>query len=141
MSGGGAASGALSGFGAGLISGLILHATWILTPLALLVASKPNVYTGWVIHLVISTVVGAVFGAAIGRRGPLSERTLVAAGLGLGVLVFAVGPLTLIPMAIGLPPQFAYLSKWLKVGAGYLVYGALTGAFCFAAQRRVERRG
>ena len=135
-----AALGAFSGFSAGIAAGVILHILWVLPALSLLVARPPTPGTGWVVHLLISVLAGALFGIVV-RFIPKSRPGLVLAGIVAGFLVFVLGPLTLIPMAIGLVPQFPFIVKWLPVAAAYLVFGALLGAIHYAALGRpVERR-
>ena len=135
-----AALGAFSGFAAGIAAGIILHILWVLPALSLLVARPPTPGTGWVVHVLISALSGALFGIAV-MSIRQSRSNLVLAGIVAGALVFVLGPLTLVPMAIGLGPQFSFIAKWLPVGAAYLVYGALLGAIHYAALGRpVERR-
>lgn len=134
------ALGAFSGLAAGAVAGVILHILWVLPALSLLVARPPTPGTGWAVHLGISLLAGALFGIAA-QFIRQSRSTLILAGILSGLLVFLLGPLTLVPMAIGLPPQFRFIAKWLPVAAAYLVFGALLGAVHYAALGRpVERR-
>ncbi len=137
----GLVSGSVSGLVAGLVSGAALQSTWILPPLSLLIAKRPTLMTGWLVHLVVSVTAGALFGLSVEAAGISSRRALFVWGLAAGAGLFVLGPLTLVPMAIGLPPQFAFIGKWLKVGAGYLVFGAVLGAvYSRALGGPVERR-
>jgi len=79
--------------------------------------------------LLISALAGAVFGVAV-MTIRQSRPNLVPAGIIAGGLVFLLGPLTLVPMAIGLRPQFPHIAKWLVLG---VVHYAALG-------RPVERR-
>lgn len=136
----GVVSGSASGLAAGLVSGVILHYMWVLTPLPLLVGGTPSPVAGWVVHLALSLVVGIIFGA-VADRLHLTGRGLFVGGIVAGVVFFAAGPLTFVPMAIGLPPQYHLLGKWLKVGAAYVAFGVILGAAHHLIQTRpIERR-
>lgn len=140
MVGRGIALGGASGLVSGVASGVILHFLWALVPLPLLVARPPSVVGGWVVHLVISVVTGAMFGAVVAPLR-LSGRGLLVAGMLTGIALFLLGPVTLVPVAIGLRPQFPVLDRWLKVSAAYLTFGAVLGvAYSVAQKRPLERR-
>lgn len=136
-----AALGALSGLAAGLVAGTILHILWVLPALSLLIARPPSPMAGWTVHALISVLVGALFGLVVESMEHKSRSRLIVAGLIAGAAVFVLGPLVLVPMAIGLGPQFPFIMKWLPTGAAYLVFGALMGVIHYAAiGRPAERR-
>lgn len=132
--------GAFSGLAAGAVAGFILHLLWVLPALSLLVARPPSPDTGWAVHLLISLIVGALFGLVVEAIDAKSRQRLILAGTIAGVLVFLAGPLTLVPMAIGLDPQFPFIVKWLPVAGAYLAFGALLGAVHYAALGRPSER-
>lgn len=136
-------SGALAGLVAGFLSGIVLQQMWILTPLPLMFGRPPGVGTGWIIHLAIAVLFGIIFGAVFGAvlRGedPRLGATLVS-GAVTGAAVWAIGPLFLIPILLGLPPQFGLASRWLDVGLAYLLYGLALGGLFFLMTNKTERR-
>jgi hypothetical protein len=132
-------SGPLAGLGAGLLSGFVLQQIWVLTPLPLMVGRAPEARVGWVIHLSISVIFGAVFGAIV-RDTERSYGTVLVYGILLGLLVWLIGPLYLIPVLIGLPPQFALAGRWLQVGFAYVLYGITVGALHLLISAKSERR-
>ncbi|MGE5580654.1 MAG: hypothetical protein ACM3WU_11540 [Bacillota bacterium] len=136
-----AALGAFSGLAAGLVAGAILHILWVLPALSLLIARPPSPDAGWTVHGLISAAAGALFGIIVESMEHKTRSRLIVAGLVAGAAVFVLGPLVLVPLAIGLGPQFPFIMKWLPVGAAYLVFGALMGAIHYAALGRpAERR-
>ncbi|MGI6632940.1 MAG: hypothetical protein ACOX5M_07790 [Bacillota bacterium] len=132
-------AGLLSGAIAGLVSGIMLQLMWVLTPLSLLLSRPPNPATGWIPHIIVSMIFGLIFALAAGALH-LRRRGCVIGGLTTGVLAWIAGPLTLIPVWIGLPPQFSLASRWLKVGAAYLVYGLVLGAVFETLHERITER-
>jgi uncharacterized membrane protein YagU involved in acid resistance len=132
-------AGLLAGLVAGLVSGVMLQLMWVLTPLSLLLSLPPNPSTGWIPHLIISLVFGALFGV-VARMLRLERSGAVAGGLFTGLLAWIIGPLTLVPLWIGLPPQYTLASRWLKVLAAYLTYGLVLGEVFHAFRERIPER-
>lgn len=132
-------AGLLAGLVAGLVSGIMLQLMWVLTPLSLLLSLPPNPSTGWIPHLAISLVFGVLFGF-LASWLRLERRGAVAGGIITGVLAWIAGPLTLVPLWIGLPPQYTLASRWLKVLAAYLAYGLVLGEVFNAFQERIPER-
>lgn len=132
-------NGALAGLGAGFPSGIVLQQMWVLTPLPLIFGQSPGIRLGWAIHLAIAAIFGGVFGA-IFRETETRRGTVLIAGVLMGILVWVVGPLYLIPVLIGLPPQFGLMDRWLEVGFAYALYGICLGAFYILVLNRSTRR-
>jgi len=132
-------AGLLAGLVAGLVSGIMLQLMWVLTPLSLLLSLPPNPSTGWIPHLIISLIFGIVF-AFVAEAFLPGRSGAVAGGLIIGLLAWIVGPLTLVPLWIGLPPQYTLASRWLKVLAAYLAYGLVLGEVFHAFRERIPER-
>ncbi|HHY45432.1 MAG TPA: hypothetical protein GX512_06970 [Firmicutes bacterium] len=132
-------AGLLAGLVAGLVSGIMLQLMWVLTPLSLLLSLPPNPSTGWIPHLIISLIFGIVF-AFVAEAFLPGRSGAVAGGLITGLLAWIVGPLTLVPLWIGLPPQYTLASRWLKVLAAYLAYGLVLGEVFHAFRERIPER-
>lgn len=132
-------AGVLAGLAGGLVSGIMLQLMWVLTPLSLLLGLPPRPSTGWIPHILLSLVFGVAF--AFFAAAFLPQRSsAVAGGLVTGLIAWVLGPLTLVPLWIGLPPQFTLASRWLKVLAAYLVYGLVLGKVFHAFRERIPER-
>lgn len=133
-------TGLLSGLASGLLSGLILQQLWILTPLSILMGLPPNPAYGWVVHLALT----ALFGLLFAILSPFFNHDIngfIGAGLLTGVIVWMLGPLFLIPVLLGLPPQFYLFDRWLTVGLAFIVYGLGLGiTYAIIHFRLYERR-
>jgi hypothetical protein len=83
-----------------------------------------------VVHLGISAVIGAGFAAVLGSR-VRSSRDGLRAGLFYGAAWWVLGPLTLMPlfmgMGLGVNWTFAAASAMLPSLVGHLVFGAILG--------------
>ncbi len=132
--------GLLTGLAGGLVSGAILQEQGILTPLPLMLGKSPGITGGWLIHLFLSTIFGILFGI-VADRLDLGRTGLALAGLITGAVAWAVGPLLLVPVLIGLPPQFGLAGRWSSVGLSYLIFGLVMGLLCSVKEPYgVERR-
>lgn len=140
VSGRSAAAGGLCGLAAGIVSGAILQVMWVLAPFALLLGRPPAMGAGWVAHLAMAGASGVVFGIVAGVLR-LSRRGLLLAGMLVGIALFLVGPVLLVPAATGVRPESPFLIRWLKVGAVYLAFGAIMGViYGHVDDRLFERR-
>ncbi|UMZ74650.1 PQQ-dependent sugar dehydrogenase [Natranaerofaba carboxydovora] len=113
--------GAASGIVGGIMVSLFLWGGWMLPALGLLLTSV-SLIEGLVVVLVMTTLVGVIYGVAI-REKVDSFAASVLIGVGIGFLVWGLGTLILIPLALGFPPVFANpLDHGLSLLA-FLVYG------------------
>lgn len=141
-------AGLVSGFLAGLPMGLILQFGTDLLPVLATIAGASSVAVGWIIHLVIAAVYGALFAVIVAYPGIHSyvaefdvvEYTFV--GITYAVMIAAVS-ISILPfifelpwvagaaqeqLALGPGPSFGGLVPAAVFAAGHVVYGAVLGA-------------
>lgn len=128
----------LSGIGGGLLGGLVfglvLQSAGIIDTVALLVGDESSLGVGWITLLVITGVLGLVYGATFGRlphswtRGPLY-------GLAHGVVWWVLGVLLIQPMWHGYDIGTFGEATWFNL-LGYVLYGLITGVVTTAVASR-----
>ncbi len=97
-------------------------------PMIGMMVGIPSAPVGFLVHLVISALIGISFAVLLDRfLGSLSGG--LAYGLVYGGAWWFLGPLTLMPlmMGMGLNWNVAAASQMLPSLAGHLVYGAILG--------------
>ena len=128
--------GVVGGLAGGLVFGALMGAMGMLPMIAGLVGSGSAV-VGFVVHMVISAAIGAGFGLALGS---LSGTFGAGARLGLayGAVWWVLGPLVIMPLLMGMGPQFgaALTGPMLMSLMGHLLYGVVTGVVYAAYSRR-----
>jgi hypothetical protein len=120
------AAGAPAGIAGGLLFGLAMAHTGVLPTIATLVGSGSS-KAGFAVHMAISAAVGAGFGLLVrGQRCGTTETVFL--GVGYGALWWCVGPLTLLPLALGQPPawQLQAAQQQFPSLVGHLLYGVGT---------------
>lgn len=115
----------IAGIAGGIAFGAFLHVQGMIGMIAGLVGGQgPEL--GWVVHLVISAIIGAGFGLTL-ARGVSGWGS----GLGLGVVYggiwWVLGPLLIMPLWLGMP-AFQFSQQSLMSLIGHLVYGIGLGA-------------
>lgn len=125
--------GVLGGLAGGLAFGLMMQALGMIGMIAMLVGSE-SLAVAWVVHLAISALFGAVYGAVAAPRlsgwGPG-----LASGVLYGALWWVLGPLLLMPARMGMP-LFTVDTMALQSLVGHLVFGLVLGAVVVALARR-----
>lgn len=136
-----------AGVGSGLLGGaaaaLILYGAWML-PLMGLILTRVSLWRGLAATLIVGAAGGVVYSRLAGLIGAGRLR-IAAAGLALGLTVWLIGPLVLIPLWLGLPafpaspldqlPTLgAFLAYGLVVAISYPALTGETGAFGPPAQ-------
>ncbi len=123
-------AGVVGGVAGGLVFGMLMAMMGMLPMIAGLVGSQSPV-VGFVVHLVISAVIGAIYGLAVGNQ-PAAQQygSALPVGLGYGVIWWILGPLVIMPVLMGMGPQFGMaLSPMMLMSLmGHLLYGVITGA-------------
>ena len=128
------AGGALAGLAGGVIFGLLMQMIGMIGMIGMLVGSSATAVS-WLVHLVVSAVIGAGFGLTLDSRAT-SVPMGVGAGLVYGLVWWVLGPLLLMPAKLGMP-VFALNAGAGKSLMGHLIFGAVTGAI-YAARRRAH---
>ncbi len=124
------ALGVYSGLTGGIVFGAMMGAMGMLPMIGKMVG-YPTAVAGLLVHLINSAIIGAGFAVVIGRfvngiRGGVSK------GLLYGGFWWFLGPLTLMPlfmgMGLGVNWNAAAAVTMLPSLMGHLVYGAILGA-------------
>ncbi len=119
--------GAIAGLVGGVLFGLMMGMMGMLPMVAGLVGSN-NAAVGFVVHMVISAIIGAGFGLLFGGRvSTLQDGALWVAVYGF--IWWILGPLLIMPTMMGMGPQFgmALSMPMLMSLVGHLLYGIATG--------------
>jgi len=128
--------GALGGLLGGLVFTVVMVQIGFLPTVAQLVGSS-SVGVGLAIHLLIADLIGASYGLLF-RRQSFDVGSALGWGVAYGLLWWLLGPLTLLPILLGAPPQ------WTLAGAaatfpslvGHLAYGAALGVAFYRLEAR-----
>ena len=120
------AAGAPAGIVGGLAFGAAMAQLGVLPTVATLVGLGSS-RAGFAVHMAISAVVGAGFGLMVRRQrcGPSETMFL---GAAYGALWWCIGPLTLLPLALGQVPAWdvAAAQKEFPSLVGHLLFGVGT---------------
>lgn len=113
--------GVLSGFLGSLVAALILWGSWLLPALGLIM-TRVNLITGLVSVIILGILGGVVYALVLGTRTfPL--RTSLILGLALGIILWSVGFLLLVPFLLGQGPfPLNPLENWTSFLA-FILYG------------------
>ncbi len=98
---------------------------------------SPSAFVGFFVHLMISATIGGSFAVLLNASG---LRGGVASGLVYGVTWWILGPLTLMPlfmgMGLGVNWNVTAMSAALPSLVGHLIFGAILGV----TYRRLQNR-
>jgi hypothetical protein len=124
--------GILLGAAAGVLGGIVfgLMMQLLMPPMIGMIGSLVGAPAlGWLVHLVISALIGAGFGVTLARL-VTGWGTALGLGLAYGFVWWILGPLLFMPIMMGMGPQFgmALSGDMLMSLVGHLVYGAISGA-------------
>ena len=128
--------GALGSVGGGLLYSLVMAATGVLPHVAALIGAS-SAETGFVVHLIISTLIGMSFGALFRHEAP-DLRSGVIWGLVYGLAWWFFGWLTLYPILLGRAVTWDAAAAGAAMPGliGHLTYGATTALIFFLMERR-----
>lgn len=128
--------GAAASLAGGLLFSLVMMAIGFLPQVARLAGGTSPVL-GFVVHLLISALIGASYGLLFRHESP-DFGSGIAWGLVYGLIWWFIGPLTLLPILLGgsfsWTPEVA--GALLPSLIGHLLYGAATAAVFLALERR-----
>ena len=121
--------GAYGGLAGGVVFGAMMGMMGMLPMIGKMVG-LPSVFTGFLVHLVISALIGGSFAIFFGRFVRAASG-----GLGYGLVYggawWLLGPLTLMPlfmgMGLGANWNVVAASRMLPSLVGHLIYGAILG--------------
>jgi uncharacterized membrane protein YagU involved in acid resistance len=128
--------GAVAGFAGGLLFSLPMLDTGILPYVAQLVGSD-SALIGWLVHLVLSVVIGMIYGVLFSREAS-SAGLAVAWGLVYGLVWWFLGQLTLFALFRGQKYDWSIDEAGAALPSliGHLVYGATTALVFLWLERR-----
>lgn len=131
--------GVYGGLAGGLVFGILMGMMGVLPMIGKMVGF-PSTTAGFAVHLLISAVIGAGFAVLL---GPIARelKGALGAGLGYGLAWWFLGPLTLMPLFMGM----GFGVNWNVEAAaqampslmGHLIFGAVLGL----TFNRLVRRG
>ena len=132
--------GAYGGVAGGLIFGAMMGVMGMLPMIGSMVG-QPTAAVGFVVHIVNSTIIGAGFAIVLGRFVSGTASGL-GAGLAYGGVWWILGPLTLMPlfmgMGFGVNWNAAAAAAMLPSLLGHLMYGSVLGVtYTWLRQRDV----
>lgn len=136
---------------AGIAGGIVFFLVWLLAagPLVVQVLDGISLGTthlmnpvvGFASHMVISIIIGIFYAEVMSMwiSGPHYRRAILP-GLMNGVIWWIIGGLVILPLLLGLPPQFAaaFTPTLLVDLAAHLVYGVVTALVLVWLVRRGE---
>jgi uncharacterized membrane protein YagU involved in acid resistance len=124
-----ATSGAIAGLAGGAIFGVMMGMMGMLPMVGMLVRQE-NAVVGFIVHLLISAFIGAVYGLVAGRF-PNNATTAIIGGIANGVVWWVLGALILMPLMLGMTQMVFVIgqAQWLSL-MGHIIYGLVT-AFVF----------
>jgi uncharacterized membrane protein YagU involved in acid resistance len=127
--------GAAASLAGGLLFSLVMLATSALPRVARLVGGTSSLL-GFIVHLVISAIIGMSYGLLFRREAP-DKGSGLAWGLLYGLVWWFLGPLTLYPILLGGSLTWTTQAAGLALPSliGHLMYGAAT-AFTFIVLER-----
>ncbi len=119
--------GVYGGLAGGVVFGAIMGLMGML-PMLGNMSGVPTAWAGFLMHMMISAVIGATFAGLVQWTGwPAGIGT----GLGYGALWWVLGPLTLMPlfmgMGVGASWNVAALVQAMPSLMGHLIFGGILG--------------
>ena len=120
-------AGAVGGLAGGVVFGMMMGMIGMLPMVAMLVKSESAV-VGFLVHMVISAIIGAGFGLVFGGRA-LDFKSGALWGAVYGVIWWILGPLLIMPVMMGMGPQFgmALTMPMMLSLMGHLIFGVVAG--------------
>jgi uncharacterized membrane protein YagU involved in acid resistance len=119
--------GAIGGIIGGIAFGIMMTAQGMM-PMVAMMARSESVVVGWVVHLLISAFIGAVFGV-IAARLPSNWATTAIAGAINGVVWWVLGALILMPLILGMNEMVFQVGE-MQINSliGHLIFGVIAAA-------------
>ncbi len=130
-------SGIIGGLAGGLVFGIMMQAMGLMPMIAAMIGAE-SIIVGWLIHLAISMFIGVTYAVLL---APASSMVMaVVTGLGWGLLWWVLGPLLLMPTALGMG-VFMINQTTLMSLVGHLIFGAILGIVATMWLHRTQKEG
>lgn len=116
-------NGVLASLAGGAVMGMLMQMMGMIPMIAMLAGSQ-SVVVGWIVHLAISALFGVVYPVLFAKM-----QNQWGAGLIYGFIWYLLGPLTLMPLFMGMGVQWniAAISGSMFSFMGHLIYGLVLG--------------
>ena len=130
------ARGSIASLAGGFLFSVVMFSTGELPRVAALVGGT-SIAVGFVVHMLISVIIGATYGLLFRYEAPNVFASL-AWGLVYGAIWWFVGPLTLFPILLGTSLAWTSVAAGAQLPSlvGHLAYGAATAVVFLALERR-----
>lgn len=117
--------GVLGGLAGGMVFGMMMAMMNFMPTIAKMVGSD-SAALGWVIHLIISVAIGLFFAWWFGNQITSWSRSILF-GMIHGVIWWILGPLTIMPVKLGMGVQYSNAFSEMNLGSlmGHLIYGVV----------------
>lgn len=118
-------SGAIAGLAGGAVFGMMMGMMGMLPMVGMLVRQE-NAITGFIVHMLISAFIGAVYGILAGRFA-VNAKTALIGGIINGVVWWVLGALILMPLMLGMAQMVLVIgqAQWMSL-IGHIMYGLVT---------------
>ena len=115
----------------GLVGGVVFGAMMAMMGMLPMIGNmvgSPSAWIGFLVHMMISATIGGSFAVLLDASG---QRGDVGSGLAYGVAWWMLGPLTLMPvfmgMGLGVNWNVAGMTAAMPSLVGHLIFGAILG--------------
>lgn len=135
--------GALAGLAGGVVFGVLMAMMGML-PMVAMLAGSESALVGFLVHLVNSAIIGAVFGLL---AWSLAGRLLPVLGAGLvyGIVWWMLGALLIMPfwLSVTADPMMRDMifvvgrDQWMSL-LGHVIYGLVTAAVLYVLRHRTH---
>lgn len=133
--------GAIAGIAGGIVFGMLM-AMMDMLPMVGMLIGVDNAVVGFLVHLVNSAVIGAIFGVlAYGLAGKIAP--VLGAGMMYGVVWWVLGALILMPLwlSVTADPMMSDMvfvvgeDQWMSL-MGHAIFGLITAGVLYGLRRR-----
>jgi uncharacterized membrane protein YagU involved in acid resistance len=130
-----AQKGILAGLAGGLVFGAMMAMQGMLPMVGMLVRVE-SALVGFIVHMFISAIAGAIFGL-LAVRLPAGWGPALGAGAVYGVIWWIGGALILMPLLPGMPEMVFQIGEmqWMSL-LGHLIFGLITAVVFVLLARR-----
>ena len=131
-----ATAGAIAGLGGGLVFGILMGMMGMLPMVGMLIRVE-SALVGFIVHMVLSAIIGAIFGLTAGRI-TTSWGSAILLGIVYGIVWWVLGALFLMPLLLGMNEMIFAIgqAQWMSL-VGHLIYGTLTAIIFVPLVKRI----
>ncbi len=128
-------AGAIAGLAGGIVFGMLMGMMGMLPMVGMLV-KQDSAVVGFIVHMLISAFIGAVYGI-VAARLPQGWVAAIVAGMVNGVIWWVVGALVLMPIGLGMSQMVLVVgqTQWMSL-MGHVIYGIVTALVFVPVSKR-----